>query len=72
MLDLDDFKQVNDTYGHQFGNTVLTGFADIIKENIRHVDVAFRYGGEEFVILFPFVISNKAAIAVKKISALFC
>ncbi|AGS40514.1 sensor domain-containing diguanylate cyclase [Cycloclasticus zancles] len=69
MLDLDDFKQVNDTYGHQFGNTVLTGFADIIKENIRHVDVAFRYGGEEFVILFPFVISNKAAIAVKKIRA---
>jgi len=67
MFDLDDFKHINDTYGHQFGNVVLSGFANIIKENIRHVDMAFRYGGEEFVILFPFVIANKASVAIEKI-----
>ena len=67
MLDLDDFKTINDTYGHQFGNTVLTEFANIIKRNIRHVDMAFRYGGEEFVILFPFVIAHSALTVVEKI-----
>ncbi len=67
MLDLDNFKKVNDTYGHQFGNTVLTEFANIIKRNIRHVDMAFRYGGEEFVILFPFVIAQNALTVVEKI-----
>ena len=67
MLDLDNFKKVNDTYGHQFGNTVLTEFANIIKRNIRQVDMAFRYGGEEFVILFPFVIAQNALTVVEKI-----
>jgi len=67
MLDLDNFKHVNDTYGHPFGNLVLAEFADIIKTNIRQIDVAFRYGGEEFIILFPFVIAHRAAIVVEKI-----
>ncbi|MBL4744272.1 MAG: diguanylate cyclase [Cycloclasticus sp.] len=67
MFDLDNFKHVNDTYGHQFGNVVLAEFAKIIKNNIRNVDMAFRYGGEEFVILFPFVIAHQAAISVEKI-----
>ncbi|ORU92885.1 MAG: diguanylate cyclase [Cycloclasticus sp. symbiont of Bathymodiolus heckerae] len=67
LFDLDNFKIVNDTYGHQFGNTVLEEFAKIIKKNIRHVDMAFRYGGEEFVVLFPFVIAHHAAIVVEKI-----
>ncbi|MGB1701546.1 MAG: diguanylate cyclase [Cycloclasticus sp.] len=67
MFDLDDFKIVNDTYGHQFGNIVLSQFATIIKTNIRHVDMAFRYGGEEFIVLFPFVIAHQAAIVVDKI-----
>ena len=67
MFDLDDFKHTNDTFGHQFGNVVLAEFANIIRKNIRHVDTAFRYGGEEFVILFPFVIANKATVAVEKI-----
>ncbi|MEA3468242.1 MAG: diguanylate cyclase [Thermodesulfobacteriota bacterium] len=53
MLDLDHFKQVNDTYGHDFGDTVLRVFAFILKEFIRSSDYAFRYGGEEFLLLLP-------------------
>ena len=71
MLDLDNFKGINDAYGHQFGNLILTEFAKIIKTNIRQVDIAFRYGGEEFIILFPFVIANHAATVVEKIRVQF-
>jgi two-component system, cell cycle response regulator len=54
MCDLDHFKQVNDTYGHQTGDTVLKGFADIINQSTRDkVDWAVRYGGEEFIIILP-------------------
>jgi len=67
MFDLDNFKVINDTYGHQFGNTVLEEFARIIKVNIRHIDIPFRYGGEEFVILFPFVIADQSATVIEKI-----
>lgn len=53
MLDLDDFKHVNDTYGHQFGDEVLTHFVKLTKKSLRPSDVIARYGGEEFVILLP-------------------
>lgn len=52
MLDIDRFKLVNDTYGHDVGDGVLVSIAKILKENIREVDVAGRWGGEEFIILF--------------------
>lgn len=53
MLDLDHFKYVNDTYGHQAGDVVLHGFARIIQSNLRQTDIAGRIGGEEFaVVLF--------------------
>ncbi|NOY66438.1 MAG: diguanylate cyclase [Gammaproteobacteria bacterium] len=51
MLDIDEFKSVNDKYGHAYGDKVLIDIADILKENIRTSDVAFRIGGEEFTIL---------------------
>jgi diguanylate cyclase (GGDEF)-like protein len=53
VADLDDFKQVNDRYGHQTGDDVLRAFADVLRETVRDIDVAARYGGEEFAVLLP-------------------
>ena len=51
IMDIDNFKKVNDNYGHSFGDEVIKVFADIIKENTGTDDYAARYGGEEFAIL---------------------
>ena len=51
MLDLDKFKQINDTYGHLYGDYILEEVASIIKKNIRTIDVVGRYGGEEFSVI---------------------
>jgi diguanylate cyclase (GGDEF)-like protein len=53
ILDIDDFKAVNDTYGHLAGDEVLRGFAALIRREVRPVDEVARYGGEEFAILLP-------------------
>lgn len=53
MIDLDHFKSVNDTYGHQAGDVVLQSAARLIQENIREIDIFGRYGGEEFAVLMP-------------------
>ena len=52
LCDIDDFKKVNDNYGHPVGDQVLNMLGNIIKENIREKDFAGRYGGEEFLIIF--------------------
>ncbi len=53
MLDIDFFKKINDTYGHDCGDNVLICISDTINKTIRESDIAFRYGGEEFVICAP-------------------
>ncbi len=53
MLDIDDFKKINDTFGHQFGDRVIKTIADIILSSCRSTDIAGRYGGEEFLVIFP-------------------
>jgi len=53
MLDVDDFKKFNDTYGHPHGDKVLGTMGDILLEALRGTDFAFRYGGEEFIVLLP-------------------
>ncbi len=67
MLDIDDFKKVNDTYGHVKGDEVLEKIGEIISSTIRETDVAGRYGGEEFLIIFPGSGEDEAKAAVERI-----
>jgi diguanylate cyclase (GGDEF)-like protein len=53
MLDIDDFKQFNDTFGHAAGDTLLRKLGAFLKAHIRRTDIACRYGGEEFMLIFP-------------------
>lgn len=53
LADLDNFKNVNDTFGHQTGDNVLAAFADVLRARVRDIDLAARLGGEEFAILLP-------------------
>jgi len=53
MLDLDDFKEINDSYGHAVGDAVLAGVARVLLGSLRAFDVAVRYGGEEYLVLLP-------------------
>jgi diguanylate cyclase (GGDEF)-like protein len=60
FFDIDFFKKVNDTFGHEKGDDVLFEIANIVKKELRDVDFAFRYGGEEFIILLPEIDLTKA------------
>ncbi len=53
MLDIDKFKSINDSYGHTFGNMILTKVAELLKNSIRKSDTPARYGGDEFAVLMP-------------------
>lgn len=67
ICDIDDFKQINDKYGHSKGDEVLKAFAKVLKQNVRFTDTLARWGGEEFVILLPQADITHAVAAADKI-----
>lgn len=67
ILDLDHFKHVNDTYGHPVGDLVLKTFAAVLLQNLRSIDVAGRWGGEEFVVLLPETSSAGALVVIDRV-----
>ena len=69
MFDIDAFKAFNDTYGHPMGDMVLSRIAKEIKKTVRRVDIACRYGGEEFAVILPETKLDKAVHVAEKIRA---
>jgi diguanylate cyclase (GGDEF)-like protein len=69
MLDLDYFKMVNDTYGHDAGDTVLKALSKVLTQSVRASDMVIRYGGEEFLILMQDISGDMAEMAAEKIRA---
>lgn len=67
FLDIDHFKVINDTYGHELGNAVLVKVSSIIQDSIRKTDIAARYGGEEFVVVLPETPAQGAVVAAERI-----
>lgn len=70
FIDLDHFKQVNDTYGHLVGSKLLWMIGDLIKGHLRLIDYAFRYGGDEFVVLLPQTSKENALMVVRRVKDL--
>jgi diguanylate cyclase (GGDEF)-like protein/PAS domain S-box-containing protein len=71
LLDVDDFKRFNDTFGHLEGDRVLSGLAQVIRNCIRLADSAYRYGGEEFVVILPETDSEEALHVAERLRSSF-
>jgi two-component system, cell cycle response regulator len=71
MADLDNFKSINDTHGHDAGDTVLKSFAEILKTNTRKSNLCGRLGGEEFVVVITHVEKENVAVAIERIRKQF-
>jgi diguanylate cyclase len=71
MMDIDHFKRVNDTYGHQGGDEVLKALASVLTDSVRVSDVACRYGGEEFLLLLPNMPVENALLRAEQWRAAF-
>ncbi|HZF81690.1 MAG TPA: GGDEF domain-containing protein [Rubrivivax sp.] len=67
MLDIDHFKQINDTYGHAGGDVVLKSFARLGEQNFRGIDLVARWGGEEFLVLMPHTAMDSAVRALQRL-----
>lgn len=67
IFDIDNFKKINDTKGHVFGNKVIIKISEIIRENIRKDDIAGRFGGEEFIVILPNTDLNTATNVAERI-----
>jgi two-component system cell cycle response regulator len=69
IADLDRFKSINDAYGHDGGDDVLREFAKRLRRNVRGIDLACRYGGEEFVVVMPDTDGQAAEMVAERIRA---
>jgi diguanylate cyclase (GGDEF)-like protein len=69
MIDIDNFKAVNDTYGHLIGDNVLAALGVIIREEAREADFCCRYGGEEFAVIMPLTDANSAGTLAERLRA---
>ncbi len=69
MVDLDNFKEINDTFGHPFGDKVLRRVTEKIRRNIRETDWPTRYGGDEFIVILPHTGEDRAVYMAKRIHA---
>jgi two-component system cell cycle response regulator len=69
VLDIDDFRAINNTLGHRKGDEALVVVADLIRDNLRKIDSPFRYGGEEFVILLPGTAEMEAIHTAERLRA---
>jgi diguanylate cyclase (GGDEF)-like protein len=69
FIDLDRFKDVNDSYGHQAGDAILKTVADLLLETTRETDVVSRYGGDEFVLLLPGVDAKQVNTVADRLCA---
>ncbi|MBO8139308.1 MAG: diguanylate cyclase [Thermosipho sp. (in: Bacteria)] len=67
MFDLDNFKEVNDKYGHEFGDEILVKLVEAVRKRLRKTDFFFRWGGDEFIILLPNTDLNSAEILAKEL-----
>jgi conjugative relaxase-like TrwC/TraI family protein len=67
LCDLDKFKSINDMYGHSVGDDVLVWFSNLLKKELRTVDITGRFGGDEFCLIFPHTLATQAAITVERI-----
>jgi diguanylate cyclase (GGDEF)-like protein len=67
MMDLDELKPINDKYGHYFGDRVLRGVGDVVRNGVRRIDTAARYGGDEFVALLPETDPTGAHVLAEKV-----
>ena len=72
MIDIDHFKKVNDTHGHLVGDVVLREVARLIKKNIRGIDLAARFGGEEFSVVLPETDKGGAIMLAERINQYIC
>ncbi len=67
MIDIDDFKKINDKYGHPVGDRVIRSFSRVLEDSVRTIDILGRYGGDEFLLILPETLIDDARVVAERI-----